>query len=41
MNARCPWSPPDDTSDASTAGAYSRRAGSDASNALSTTAVPT
>ena len=40
-NASHSWSPTDETSDASTAGAYSRRAGSDASNTLSTTGVPT
>ena len=40
-NASHSWSPTDKTSDASTAGAYPRRAGSDASNTLSTTGVPT
>ena len=41
VNASCPWSPTDETSDASTAGTYSRRAGYDASNTLLTTGVPT
>ena len=40
-NASCSWSLTDETSDASTAGAYPQRVGSDASNTLSTTGVPT
>ena len=41
LNASCSWSPTDEASEASTAVAYPRRAGSDASNTLSTTGVPT
>ena len=40
-NTHCPWSPPDETSNTSTAGTYSRRARSNTGNALSTTDVPT
>ena len=40
-NASHSWSPTDETLDASTAGAYSWKAGSDAGNTLSTTGVPT
>ena len=41
VNASRSWSPTNETSDASTAGAHPRRAGSDASNTSSTTGVPT
>ena len=41
MNTRCPWPPPDETYNASTAGAYPRKAGSDPSDALSAAGVPT
>ena len=40
-NASCSWSPTDEALDASTAGAYPRRVGSNTSNTLSTTGVPT